>query len=40
MPMNKLLASLKGERFRELFVYGVVGILTTAINYWSRSEPV
>ena len=24
---------LKNERFRELFVYGVVGVLTTAINY-------
>ena len=31
--MKKLLAFVRGERFRELFVYGVVGVLTTAINY-------
>ena len=31
--MNRLKKFLKDERFRELFVYGVVGVLTTAINY-------
>ena len=31
--MKRLMQFLKGERFRELFVYGVVGVLTTAINY-------
>lgn len=31
--MNALIRFLKGSRFRELFGYGVVGILTTAINY-------
>ena len=24
---------IRGPRFRELFIYGVVGVLTTAINY-------
>ena len=31
--MNRLKKFLKDERFRELLVYGVVGVLTTAINY-------
>lgn len=31
--MKRIMDFLKGERFRELFVYGVVGVLTTAINY-------
>ena len=31
--MNALIRFLKGPRFHELFGYGVVGILTTAINY-------
>ena len=31
--MNRLKDFLRGERFRELFIYGVVGVLTTAINY-------
>ena len=31
--MKRLFDFLKGERFRELFVYGIVGVLTTAINY-------
>lgn len=31
--MKQLIAFIKSERFRELFVYGVVGVLTTAINY-------
>lgn len=31
--MKALFRFLKGARFRELFVYGVVGVLTTAINY-------
>ena len=31
--MKQLLNFIRSPRFRELFVYGVVGILTTAINY-------
>ena len=31
--MKRLKEFLRGERFRELFIYGVVGVLTTAINY-------
>ena len=31
--MQQLRAFLRSERFREIFVYGVVGVLTTAINY-------
>ena len=31
--MQRLRALLKSERFREIFVYGVVGVLTTVINY-------
>ena len=31
--MQQIRALLKNERFREIFVYGVVGILTTVINY-------
>ena len=31
--MNRLKKILKDERFRELLVYGVVGVLTTVINY-------
>ena len=31
--MQQLRALLRSERFREVFVYGVVGVLTTAINY-------
>lgn len=31
--MKRLFEIIKSPRFRELFVYGVVGVLTTAINY-------
>lgn len=31
--MERINQFLKSERFREIFVYGVVGVLTTAINY-------
>ena len=31
--MKRLTAFIRSERFRELFIYGIVGILTTAINY-------
>lgn len=31
--MKRLIAFIRSERFRELFVYGVVGVLTTIINY-------
>lgn len=31
--MKRWIALLRSARFRELFVYGVVGVLTTAINY-------
>lgn len=31
--MKRLISLLRSDRFRELFVYGVVGVLTTAINY-------
>ena len=31
--MQQLRAFLRSDRFREIFVYGVVGVLTTAINY-------
>ena len=31
--MQKIREFLKSERFRELFVYLVVGVLTTAVNY-------
>ena len=31
--MQRLRALLRSDRFREVFVYGIVGVLTTAINY-------
>ena len=31
--MQQLRAFLRSDRFREIFVYGVVGVLTTVINY-------
>ncbi len=31
--MKRIKAYLKNERFREIFIYGIVGVLTTAINY-------
>lgn len=31
--MKRLISMLRSERFRELFTYGVAGVLTTAINY-------
>ena len=31
--MQQLRALLRSDRFREIFVYGVIGGLTTAINY-------
>ena len=31
--MQRLRALLRSDRFREIFVYGIVGVLTTAINY-------
>ena len=31
--MQKLRSILRSERFREIFVYGIVGVLTTVINY-------
>ena len=31
--MQRLRALLRSERFREIFVYGVVGVLTTVVNY-------
>ncbi len=31
--MQKIREFIKSERFRELFVYLVVGVLTTAVNY-------
>lgn len=31
--MNKFKAFLKSNRFRELFFYGVVGLITTAVNW-------
>ena len=31
--MRRLRALLHSDRFREIFVYGVVGVLTTVINY-------
>jgi len=31
--MEKIKQFLKSDRFRELFVYGVVGVLTTVVNY-------
>lgn len=31
--MERLRALLRSDRFREIFIYGVVGALTTAINY-------
>ena len=31
--MKRLIALIRSPRFRELFIYGVVGVLTTAINY-------
>lgn len=31
--MHKIKAFLKSERFRELFLYGVVGLITTAVNW-------
>ena len=33
MHMKRLKEFLKSDRFRELFVYCVAGVLTTAINY-------
>ena len=33
MPMKSLNEFMRSERFRELFVYGVAGVLTTAVNY-------
>lgn len=33
MTMQRLREILHSERFRELFVYAVVGVLTTLINY-------
>lgn len=33
--MNKLKKLILSEQFRELFVYGVVGVLTTVVNYLS-----
>ena len=33
MHMNRLKEFLRSDRFRELFVYCVAGVLTTAINY-------
>lgn len=31
--MKRLIDFIRGPRFRELFIYGIVGVLTTAINY-------
>ena len=31
--MQQLRALLRSDRFREIFIYGVVGVLTTVINY-------
>lgn len=31
--MKRLISLLRNDRLRELFVYGAVGVLTTAINY-------
>lgn len=31
--MKRILNLLKNPRMREIFIYGVVGVLTTAINY-------
>lgn len=31
--MNKFSAFLRSGRFRELFLYGVVGLITTAVNW-------
>lgn len=31
--MNRIKKLIKSEGFRELFVYGVVGVLTTVVNY-------
>lgn len=31
--MEKIKAFLRSERFRELFLYGVVGLITTAVNW-------
>ena len=31
--MQQLRSFLRSERFREIFVYGIVGVLTTVINY-------
>lgn len=33
IAMKRLMDFIKGPRFRELFIYGVVGVLTTLINY-------
>lgn len=33
MHMKRLIAFLKGDQFRELFIYGIVGLLTTAVNW-------
>lgn len=33
--MDKIKQFLMGERFRELFVYGVAGVFTTLVNYIS-----
>ena len=32
-PMQKIRKLIRSERFRELFVYLVVGVLTTVVNY-------
>lgn len=31
--MKRLESFLRGERFREIFTYGIVGVITTAINW-------
>ena len=31
--MNRIKKLIKSEGFRELFVYGIVGVLTTVVNY-------
>ena len=31
--MKQLRALLRSDRFREIFIYGIVGVLTTVINY-------
>ena len=39
--MQQLRSFLRSDRFREIFVYGIVGVLTTIINYcvyWAASR--